>query len=76
MHYGWLDGTLANLSVSFSELVSYCYSKDAVWDTHLITRTEFPPEWEFRALATRFDVIDTMRVSAAKRDCRWKSNNS
>jgi tRNA A-37 threonylcarbamoyl transferase component Bud32/tetratricopeptide (TPR) repeat protein len=66
-HYGWIDGKLANLCVSFSELVSYAYTKKAVWDPHLMTRTEFPQEWHNGQITNQFDVIDTLRVQPVER---------
>ena len=67
MHYGWIDGKLANLCVSFSELVSYAHTKQAVWDPHLMVRTEFPQEWHDGQLTNQFDVIDTLRVQPVER---------
>ena len=34
-HYGWLDGKMANLHITFSELVGYAYGSQ-------YARTEFP----------------------------------
>jgi len=65
-HYGWINGRLANLCVSFSELVSYAYTKKAVWDEHLMTRTEFPREYVGQ-FTNQFDVIDTLRVQPVER---------
>ena len=45
MHYGWLDGKLANLHISFSELVGYAYSRDGSFDGRQYARTEFPDQW-------------------------------
>ena len=67
MHYGWIDGKMANLCVSFSELVSYAYTRKAVWDSHLMVRTEFPQEWRNGQLTNQFDVIDTLRVQPVER---------
>jgi uncharacterized protein (TIGR03435 family) len=66
MHYGWVDGKMANLCVSFSELVSYAYTREAVWDPHLMVRTEFPQEYAGQ-ITNQFDVIDTMRVQPVER---------
>jgi uncharacterized protein (TIGR03435 family) len=63
-HYGWIDGKMANLCVSFSELVSYAYTKQAVWDERLMTRTEFPQELIGKLT---FDVIDTLRVQPVEK---------
>ena len=54
MHYGWLDGRIANLHITFSELVAAAYGKD-------YTHTEFPEEWTQGDLNNRFyDVIVTV----------------
>jgi len=66
VHWGWIDGKMANLCVSFSELVSYAYTKQAVWDERLMTRTEFPPEL-FGKPTNQFDVIDTLREQPVER---------
>ena len=66
VHYGWVDGKMANLCVSFSELVSYAYTKEAVFDSHLMVRTEFPQELVGQ-ITNQFDVIDTMRVQPVER---------
>jgi tRNA A-37 threonylcarbamoyl transferase component Bud32 len=65
VHWGWIDGKMANLCVSFSELVSYAYTKQAVWDERLMTRTEFPQEYV--GMTNQFDVIDTLRVQPVER---------
>jgi uncharacterized protein (TIGR03435 family) len=65
VHWGWIDGKSANLCVTFSELVSYAYTKQAVWDPHLMTRTEFPQEHV--GMTNQFDVIDTLRVQPVER---------
>jgi hypothetical protein len=65
VHWGWIDGKLANLCVTFSELVSYAYTKQAVWDSHLMVRTEFPQEYV--GMTNQFDVIDTLRVQPVER---------
>jgi Protein of unknown function (DUF3738) len=67
MHYGWLDGRLANLSIGFQDLVSYAYTPKAVCDTRLMTHTEFPQEWRQGRLTNRFDVIDTLQVRPVER---------
>ena len=64
-HYGWIDGRLANLSVTFSELVSYAFTKEAVWDPHFLARTEIPAK--LAGMTNRFDVIDTLRVQRVER---------
>ena len=66
IHYGWVDGKLANLCVSFPELVSYAYTRKAVWDSHLMVRTEFPQEL-VRQITNQFDVIDTLRSQPVER---------
>jgi hypothetical protein len=53
MHYGWLDGRLANLHVSFSELVAYAYDKD-------YAHTEFPEAWTHGQWTNTYDVICTV----------------
>jgi uncharacterized protein (TIGR03435 family) len=60
MHYGWIDGKMANLVISFSELVSYAYSDEAVWDGTLMARTEMPDGWKNGHLTNKFDVIVTV----------------
>ncbi len=52
-HYGWMDGKMANLHVSFSELVAYAYGSQ-------YARTEFPKQWTQGRLTNRFDVISTV----------------
>ena len=52
-HYGWLDGKLANLHITFSELVGYAYGSQ-------YARTEFPAEWTHGHLTNKFDVIVTI----------------
>jgi tRNA A-37 threonylcarbamoyl transferase component Bud32 len=66
IHHGWIDGKMANLCVSFSELVSYAYSQQAAWDPHLVVRTEFPQEYVGQ-FTNQFDVIDTLRVRPVER---------
>ncbi len=61
MHYGWIDNRMANLCVGFSDLVSYGYSKGAVWDEAMLTRTEFPPGRGQGRFTNCFDVIDTVK---------------
>jgi len=70
MHYGWLDGRLANLHITFSELVADAYGKD-------YTHTEFPEEWTQGHWTNCYDVIVTVTnqpkealQSAAKRFLR------
>ena len=53
MHYGWLDGRLANLHITFSELVADAYGKD-------YTHTEFPEEWTHGRWTNCYDVIATI----------------
>jgi len=53
MHYGWLDGRLANLHITFSELVADAYGKD-------YTHTEFPEEWTHGHWTNCYDVIATI----------------
>jgi tRNA A-37 threonylcarbamoyl transferase component Bud32 len=67
MHYNWLDNRMANLSVTFEDLVSYGYSKDATVDPRLMARTEFPDDWYHGRLTNRFDVISTIRIRSAQR---------
>ena len=53
-HYGWIDGRVANLGISFSELVADAYDQD-------YTHTEFPTEWTHGDLNNRsYDVICTV----------------
>jgi uncharacterized protein (TIGR03435 family) len=52
-HYGWLDGRLANLHISFSELVAAAYGQDS-------THTEFPEAWTQGQWTTCYDVIVTV----------------
>jgi uncharacterized protein (TIGR03435 family) len=52
-HYGWLDGRLANLHITFSELVADAYGKD-------YTHTEFPEEWTHGSWTNCYDVIVTV----------------
>jgi len=53
MHYGWLDGRLANLHITFSELVADAYGMD-------YTHTEFPGEWTHGHWTNCYDVIVTI----------------
>ena len=53
MHYGWLDGRLANLHITFSELVADAYGKD-------YTHTEFPEAWTQGQWTNCYDVICTV----------------
>ena len=53
MHYGWLEDRLANLGISFSELVATAYGKD-------YTHTEFPEEWTHGQWTNCYDVICTV----------------
>jgi uncharacterized protein (TIGR03435 family) len=53
MHWGWLDGRLANLHITFSELVAVAYGKD-------YTHTEFPEEWTRGGWTNCYDVIATV----------------
>jgi len=53
MHYGWLDGRIANLHIAFSELVAVAYGKD-------YTHTEFPEEWTRGSWTNFYDVIATV----------------
>jgi hypothetical protein len=53
MHYGWLDGRLADLGISFSELVADAYGKD-------YTHTEFPEAWTQGQWTNCYDVICTV----------------
>jgi len=53
MHYGWMDGRLANLGISFSELVAAAYGRD-------YTHTEFPEAWTHGHWTNRYDVICTV----------------
>lgn len=70
MHYGWIDGRIANLHISFSELVADAYGQD-------YTHTEFPEEWTNGHWTNCYDVIVTITnqpkealQSAAKRFLR------
>ena len=53
MHYGWLDGRLANLHITFSELVAAAYGQD-------YTHTEFPGAWTHGSWTNCYDVIVTV----------------
>jgi hypothetical protein len=53
MHYGWLDGRLANLHITLSELVADAYGQD-------YTHTEFPEEWTQGHWTNCYDVIVTI----------------
>jgi len=53
IHYGWLDGRLANLHISFSELVGDAYGKD-------YAHTEFPEQWMHGHWTNCYDVICTV----------------
>ncbi len=53
MHYGWLDGRMANLHITFSELVADAYGKD-------YAHTEFPAEWTHGHWTNCYDVIVTV----------------
>ena len=52
-HYGWVDGKLADLHITFSELVGHAYGKD-------YAHTEFPEQWTQGHLTNTFDVIVTI----------------
>ena len=52
-HYGWLDGRLANLDITFSELVADAYGID-------YSHTEFPGEWTHGHWTNCYDVIVTV----------------
>jgi uncharacterized protein (TIGR03435 family) len=52
-HYGWLDGRVANLDITFSELVEDAYGMDH-------THTEFPEEWTRGHWTNGYDVIVTI----------------
>ena len=71
MHYGWLDGRLANLNISFSELVALAYGKD-------YTHTEFPEAWTHGHWTNCYDVICTVTnqpketLSAAAKQFLWQ----
>jgi hypothetical protein len=61
MHYGWLDGKIANLGISVSELVGYGYNDSASFDERQLTRTEFPPNRGVNGYMTNtYDVIVTI----------------
>jgi uncharacterized protein (TIGR03435 family) len=53
MHYGWLDGRMANLGITFAELVADAYGQD-------YARTEFPAEWTHGHWTNCYDVIVTV----------------
>ena len=53
MHYGWLDGRLANLHITFSELVADAYGRD-------YSHIEFPEEWTHGHWTNCYDVIVTI----------------
>jgi uncharacterized protein (TIGR03435 family) len=52
-HYGWIDDRVANLGITFSELVADAYGKD-------YTHTEFPEEWTQGHWTNCYDVICTV----------------
>ena len=52
-HYGWIDDRLANLHISFSELVALAYGKDYM-------HTEFPEAWTHGHWTNSYDVICTV----------------
>ena len=70
-HYGWLDGRLANLHISFSELVAVAYGKDC-------THTEFPEAWTHGHWTNSYDVICTVTnqpketLQAAAKQFLWQ----
>ena len=53
MHYGWLDGRLADLDITFSELVACAYGND-------YAHTEFPEAWTDGHWTNTYDVICTL----------------
>jgi hypothetical protein len=53
MHYGWLDGKVANLHIGFSELVALAYEKD-------YAHTEFPKAYTNGQWTNNYDVICTV----------------
>jgi uncharacterized protein (TIGR03435 family) len=53
MHYGWLDGRMANLHIGFSELVGLAYGKD-------YAHTEFPEKFTHGQWTNDYDVIATI----------------
>jgi len=53
MHYGWMDGRLANLRITLSELVADAYGKD-------YSHTEFPGAWTQGQWTNCYDVIVTV----------------
>jgi uncharacterized protein (TIGR03435 family) len=53
MHYGWLDGRIANLHIGFSELVGLAYNKD-------YAHTEFPEKFTRGQWTNNYDVIATV----------------
>ena len=52
-HYGWIDGRMANLHITFSELVADAYGQD-------YTHTEFPEAWTHGHWTNCYDVIVTV----------------
>ena len=52
-HYGWLDGRLADLHISLSELIGYAYGKD-------YAHTEFPQTYTQGHWTNDYDVICTL----------------
>jgi uncharacterized protein (TIGR03435 family) len=52
-HFGWIDGKMANLHTTFSDLVGYAYGGQ-------YARTEFPDPWTRGQLTNTFDVIVTV----------------
>ena len=60
LHYGWLDGKMANLGISFSELVGYAYGQAGASDMRQSARTEFPDQWTHGHLTNHYDVIVTI----------------
>lgn len=61
MHYGWIDGKVADLGVSVSELVGYGYNESGRSNERERARTEFPPERGLNGYMTNtYDVIVTI----------------
>lgn len=53
LHYGLMDGRMANLGISFSELVAVAYGQD-------YAHTEFPEAWTHGHWTNCYDVIVTV----------------
>ena len=58
-----MDGRLANLHITFSELVADAYGKD-------YPHTEFPGEWTHGHWTNCYDVIMTAVTNQPRKPCK------